>query len=343
MDVLTSKKNKLSQELNAVLTAEVAAIFAELVRVSKLAEDQASKLAVTQAKLKASIPSSKQVPSSCDASTQSTFAAAAQRGKPKPQAKPKRRPNTRVPEQCILVYPTDKTVTDSSVTQAAVTKAVCPRALKMGIRSVRQIRNGGVKITVQSKEDVSKLGELLSSAEGVDAQTPKPRNPKVIIYDLPGDASVEDVKAALVSQNGDLLRPEDINLLFRLKSKAETSTHWVVEVAPNAFKALKKKRKLFFGWSSVGWREYLKEVRCFNCNRLGHVRRHCKNERTCRKCSGVGHEHKDCTASSPKCGNCTRANDRFKKGIDVGHRVDDPKCPCIIRELDILKAKINYG
>jgi hypothetical protein len=73
------------------------------------------------------------------------------------------------------------------------------------------------------------------------------------------------------------------------------------------------------------------------------VSRHCQSSPTCRRCSETGHVHRDCQAPVPCCVNCTKANQRSKRGYDVAHAADYSKCPCRSRELERLSAQIHYG
>ena len=43
-------------------------------------------------------------------------------------------------------------------------------------------------------------------------------------------------------------------------------------------------------------------LRCYNCNRYGHIARNCRSSQRCKKC-GDKHSHAGCT-NSPRCSNC---------------------------------------
>lgn len=346
MGALASRSDE-TEISSLVITLEVSALFQELVTLSKkvkhLEDKQASSnRQVSNANSNASNAKSVQVPKPA---APSDFAAAAKRGAEKPQPKPKRRSPTkggRANDTVLLVYPKGSTDTaDSGKTRAAVTKAVCPRSLRMGIKSVRPIGKGGVKIVVRTKDDVPKLEGLLKDSDEVITKQPKAKFPQVILYGLPGEMKPEEVKSTLVEQN-EILKAEDFRLLYKLDGRNK-STHWVAEVRPEAFKALSRsRRKLFFEWGTIRFKEYLKETQCFRCNQYGHVSRHCQNSQTCRRCDERGHSHKDCRAVSPKCTNCTKANERFRRGYDTAHSAYDPKCPSLAREKERLRAQVCY-
>ena len=61
-------------------------------------------------------------------------------------------------------------------------------------------------------------------------------------------------------------------------------------------------------------------VRCYKCQRLGHVAQSCKNETTCVVC-GEGHNSKDCK-NAPHCVNCAESD----LDIRCDHGADSPDC-----------------
>lgn len=67
-------------------------------------------------------------------------------------------------------------------------------------------------------------------------------------------------------------------------------------------------KKVFLGFLSYPVREFVpKPLRCFNCQRFGHIARNCKEQRRCARCGG-DHEYGKCgTGVQPKCCNCEGA------------------------------------
>jgi len=45
-----------------------------------------------------------------------------------------------------------------------------------------------------------------------------------------------------------------------------------------------------------------KPLRCFKCNRFGHVASHCRGRERCSNCGGA-HKYSECTADNAKCPN----------------------------------------
>ena len=71
-----------------------------------------------------------------------------------------------------------------------------------------------------------------------------------------------------------------------------------------------------------------KPLRCFHCNRFGHIAAHCKAKAKCAKCGG-GHSLDACT-NDMKCPNCSG-----------NHSASSKHCPKYLRESAVLKIKVS--
>lgn len=143
----------------------------------------------------------------------------------------------------------------------------------------------------------------------------------------------------VASQNN--LEESDFIVKFPLKSRDNSTQHWVLEVEPAVFKKLMRERRLYLKWSIINFKEYLRETRCFNCNRYGHISQNCPNPKTCTNRGNIGHETGDCT-NSAECVNCKISNEKFKRNYDVKHKCNDKLCPTLIKELEFLTSRIQY-
>lgn len=63
--------------------------------------------------------------------------------------------------------------------------------------------------------------------------------------------------------------------------------------------------RIYLGFTSHPVEEYLgPALRCYNCQRFGHMAKSCRNTRRCKICSEE-HHHKECkSVLQPKCANC---------------------------------------
>ena len=68
-------------------------------------------------------------------------------------------------------------------------------------------------------------------------------------------------------------------------------------------------------------------LRCFKCNRYGHVENYCRGKLRFSICSGE-HKYSECSAAASKCPNCGGS-----------HSANEKICPRYQRETEILKLK----
>lgn len=87
---------------------------------------------------------------------------------------------------------------------------------------------------------------------------------------------------------------------------------------------LAKAGKFYIGWQSCHFRDYQPITRCYQCQRYGHIAKHCRNQVACSHC-GAAHAFKDCsnTTSKPACVNCT--------GGQNSHSSASNQCPEWVR------------
>ena len=70
-------------------------------------------------------------------------------------------------------------------------------------------------------------------------------------------------------------------------------------------------------------------LRCYKCQRFGHVTSKCKHNETCAKCSETGHKDESCTKAF-KCINCGESHAAYSK-----------KCAIFKREFDIQSIRVS--
>ena len=100
---------------------------------------------------------------------------------------------------------------------------------------------------------------------------------------------------------------------------------------PDAMLELIKSRlrgKLYIGYLRCSVYPVKPHMRCFQCQRHGHMQGRCKNPPRCAKC-GEGHETSTCTSQTIRCINCADHEDH--KANCSSHRADASSCPIFIK------------
>lgn len=341
-EVLTSRRNKLNIADTRTLTQEFTALFSSIVSLTK--ENQELKQRLGRTHIGPSASSRDE--GVTDVAQEPRNYAEVARSRPKPRLVSRRipcgRPLKRDP--VLLVYPAkEDLVKDSEVTRSLVTSAAAPRKLGVQVKSVRAVRNGGIKITCQQKQDVTKLEKVLQANRDckgrVEAVRPKLKRPRVVLYNVQHDLDVVALVDLIREQNGPL-RSDEIKPLFKMQGNSNYC-HWVLELSPPAFRRVMRKKSIFLGWNVLRVKEYIRETRCYKCCAYGHIARHCTNDVTCMRCAG-NHDGKGCT-NAKKCMNCEFANLVHGKKFETAHTACDKSCPSLRWELDNLRNRIDYG
>jgi hypothetical protein len=222
---------------------------------------------------------------------------------------------------------------------------VNPTEIKMGITSLRMLRDGRVMIEPSSKNEIEALGNKIEETCGVELEVniQKRRNPRLVLLGIPEDITIENIEETLAKQNPELdIKEGDIRAKFCYTTKPETR-NLVIEVDSGTRKKLIQAR-IKLGWAISRVDDYTVAERCFRCSRYNHTFRDCKGEETCPLCNG-SHKLRDCTAtkSEYKCINCLVYNRHHQTNqIDTAHSSLDKSCPSLLVVLEKYKQNIDY-
>ena len=150
---------------------------------------------------------------------------------------------------------------------------------------------------------------------------------KGVIWGVPIRVTIEEIKTNI--KGGVLKNAQRIQIT---REGVRKDSEYVVlefeeEVIP---------KKVALGFISYSVREYVpKPMRCYNCQRFGHIAKACKGRQRCATC-GEDHEYGQCNHEQPKCCNC-----------GGNHSVAYGGCEVMKREMEIQQVrtqnKVTYA
>ena len=222
---------------------------------------------------------------------------------------------------------------------------VNPTAMKVGIKTLKSLKDGRVLIEAGTTEEINKLSQTIQDKCGreLEVTLPQLRKSRTVINNIPKDITVENLEETITTQNPELeLVPGEIGTRFIYSTKWG-QTKGVKEVGPQTRRKLQQK-KLKIGWQICYVADYLVAMRCFKCSRFNHRHKECKGEETCPLCTG-GHKLRECKASADqhKCINCVTYNQYNKTGrIREDHSSLDKNCPSLHAVLEKYRQNTNY-
>lgn len=245
------------------------------------------------------------------------------RGKPPPVRRP-----------VILTYPVNDKES-SEDTRDFFTKKLQRDNKAVLIHRITKVQHGGIAIEVKDDSQIQKIREVLAGNARYELKDPKRRLPKLMIYDLPSDASEEEIKEGIFEKNfrskgfSREVFLEMTKLLYRTGPKQGDLCNWVFETSRELRSAMLAEGRLFYGFESLRVVPFQIVTRCFKCQRFGHVSKFCKSDQDICGHSGIaGHDHKGCEnlANVPSCSNCVRL--RRPAGA-TKHSANDKECPAL--------------
>jgi len=162
-----------------------------------------------------------------------------------------------------------------------------PTEIKVGIRSIKTLRDGRVQIKTGSIQEAKTLTKSIRDKLGDKLETniQRPRKPSMKIHNIPEEITTDNIENTLVAQKQDIgIEKGEISPKFTYKTKKLTR-NIVIEVSSQTRKKLKR-NKVKLGWINCNTVDYLVATRCFRCSRFNHRMRECRCSETCLLCAG---------------------------------------------------------
>ena len=193
--------------------------------------------------------------------------------------------------------------------------------------SCKIIRNGSLLVNCKSISQINMLLKIEQLYDGTAKAIPvvtsllKPAGAKGVIYNVPLSINDEDLLYSLNKFKVSSVKR------FVFKSNSTSSSAPTKTVLLNFIES-ELPSNVQIGYLNFHVKPYIpKPIRCFKCNRFGHVADTCRGKERCSRC-GQGHNIKSCPNDLTKCTNC---------GGD--HAASSKDCPTYKHKAEILYIK----
>lgn len=228
-------------------------------------------------------------------------------------------------------------------TRETLQKEISPKEIAVGISKVKSLKNGGVAISCNNKEEISKLKTEVENKLGnrYKVTIPDLLRPRIKIVGMSELLDKDELIDCIIKQNKNInILKDDFQVICIKQMKKRFMA--IVELNSEAYGQIMIDKILNIGWDTCNVYEYFSIRRCFKCGRYNHKITECKNREICFKCGGEGHGLMQCDNNSPSCINCKEANEKLKLNLDIKHSVVDTQCPAYLRQVAAIKSKTKY-
>jgi len=220
-----------------------------------------------------------------------------------------------------------------------------PAEIKMGIESIKTLRDGKVQIETGSIQEAEILENSITDKLGdkIETHMQRPRKPTLKIINIPEEISTDNIEDTLMAQNPEIGVGKGVIIpKFTYETKKHTR-NIVIEVSAQTRKKLID-NKVKIGRINCSIEDYLVATRCLKCSRFNHRMRDCRGTETCPLCAD-NHNLKECKAQPTeyKCINCRSYNHHSRNTkINENHFSLDRNCPSMKAIIEKYKKNTEY-
>lgn len=240
----------------------------------------------------------------------------------------------------VILRPKNKQ--NSELTEREVKEKIKPSTLDVSVKGMVRRNDGAIAIRCENENDRSILTDKIKEQMGsnYEVQTPKMRNPKILVTGLKEELNKESIINAIIKQND--IECDKLECVKVYKSfKNPKIYNAIVETDQNGFNQIMAKKKINIEWDRCMVYESCNVLRCFKCWGFNHTSKYCRNEhQICAKCSESGHTYKECQNNIVKCINCENAKVRLNmRDIDTNHDCRNTELCKILQRKNKLEAE----
>lgn len=221
---------------------------------------------------------------------------------------------------------------DATKIKKDLQEKVSPEELGIGVTMGRTTRDGGLILSCGNVKEISTVQSAIQNKLGDNYEVDRPKTHehriKVVgIEESEHGAADENIVDRITKQNDLDQNAKDFKLkILRRTNVVNEKFSIVFEVDSNTYNSFISRERMNLGWNRCRVFNEYGIVRCYNCNKYGHIQKECKDKKTCAKCTG-DHDVKECKEKILKCINCVESNKKYGMNLCAGHAVwDSTKC-----------------
>ena len=227
----------------------------------------------------------------------------------------------------LIIKPIKKDNKNSTETKNDIIKNVDLVSLKISSATIKKKLNGTVILKCKNESDLIKIQKELDSKikdkyEMVPQFAFKPRIK--IIGDF-NNNNLDDLEKIIYNQNFAEIEGSHFKALHMWKNPIKNYSILYAEVNKKTYSHISTTKRISLQFKKFKVYDDFNLLKCHKCCKYGHIKKWCKNETACFKCSKP-HEANDCKETIKHCVNCSESNERFNTEYNCEHYSTDRSC-----------------